>query len=304
MGKKLLLIDASHLLSRCFHVPSFSKLSATIDGTTVLTGATFGFIQSLKKMYKDLMIEGDELIVVWDGGGKNFRQELSSEYKANRQSRTNEYLFQIGLTRQFLKVLGVKQCQVKNVEADDLIGILTKRYRLKGYKILIISGDKDFNQLVSNNVNVLHPGLGSENDKLMTPEEVINIYGIGPDKFIDWLSLVGDSSDNVSGIEGVGKKTATELILCNGSIDEIINSNIHYKMKKDEKVQVSSKLQEKINSSKEILKLAKKLVTIMLDCDFDLNVEYEKPNFIELKNLFKTYSFNSQKVDEFILIFS
>lgn len=303
---KVILVDASHLLSRTFHVPSFQSLKTVIDGQEVLTGAAFGFIQSIKKMYKDLKQEKDKLIVVWDGGGKGFRNTLDPLYKANRPSRTPDYLFQIGITQEFLKALGVLQCQTANVEADDLIGILTKQARLKGYQVLIISGDKDFNQLVSNNVHVLHPGTGQEDDKLITPEEVKERYGIAPHLFISWLSLTGDSSDNISGIDGVGKKTAAELILCNGDIDSIINSDVHYKFKKDKKVPISDKLQEKINSSKEKLRLAKQLVTIKLDMDIDIEIEQVKPNLLYLKELFKTYSFTSQlqKFDEFVAIFS
>jgi len=306
--KKVILIDANHLLSRTFHVPSFQNLKATIDGNEVFTGATYGFLWSLKKIVDTHRQLNDVLIVVWDGGGKNFRHELSADYKATRAKKTPEFLFQVGLTRDVLKTLGIMQCQMPNTEADDIIGVLTKQARLKGYKVLIISGDKDFNQLVSNNVSVLHPGSGQSEDKLMTPDVIKEEYGISPNQFIDWLTLQGDGSDNIAGIEGIGKKTASELIQCNGTIENIISSDIHYKFnRKGLKKEISDNLQQKINASKDKLKLSKQLVTIKTDIkDLDVNVEQSKPDFSHLRDLFKTYKFSTilQKFNEFITTFS
>lgn len=305
--KKLILIDANHLLSRTFHVPSFQSLTAEIDGITVYTGATYGFLHSLLKLVNKYKGYEDKLVIVWDGGGPGFRDALSNEYKANRAEKTDEFMYQLHLTKDFLCTLGIMQACVQGTEADDIIGMLTKHGRIKGYKVLIISGDKDFNQLVSKNVNVINPNAGKDKeDRIMTPELVEEIYGIPPRLFADWLALLGDSCDNVDGIDGVGKKTATELICANGSINDILNADQHFKISKNEKKPVSKKMQEKLNSSKEKLKLSYKLVQIATDLDIDLQIEDVKPNFIKLKNMFKKYSFNSllQKFNEFVAIFS
>lgn len=302
---KIVLIDANHLLSRTFHVPSFQNLSATVNGQKVYTGATFGFLVSLKHIIQLHKEHTDKLFVVWDGGSSIYRKNLSPTYKANRTERTAEFIYQLDLTKKFLHTLGIIQYQFKGIEADDIIGVLTKKARLARYEVLILSGDKDFNQLVSKHVHVLNPK-GHNEYRLMTPKTVQEDYGVPPHLFVEWLALTGDSTDNVDGIEGVGKKTATELINGNQTIENIINSDIHYKIKDGEKQPVSKKLQEKINSSKHILKLARQLVEIQCDLDVDLTVDDIKPNFLELKNMFRTFSFNSllREFNEFVAVFS
>jgi DNA polymerase-1 len=289
-------------------VPSFQDLKVTIDDREVFTGATYGFLWSLKKMFDKYKQEGDKVIVVWDGGGKNFRHELSADYKATRAKRTPEFLYQIGLTRDFIRVLGVMQAQMPNTEADDIIGVLTIQARLKGYGVLIISSDKDFNQLVSNHVSVAHPNAGEDGDKIMTPEVIKEEYGISPSQFIDWLALQGDSSDNVAGIEGIGKKTASQLLQCNGTIEDIVSADVHYKFAKDgvTKKPVSDKLQQKISAAKDQLVLSKKLVTIKKKFDSELIVEQNTADYRQLRDMMKLYGFSTmlQKFNEFISTFS
>jgi len=306
--KKIILIDANHLLSRTAHVPSFQDLKTTIDGRDVYTGATYGFLWSLKKMFDQYKEQDDKVIVVWDGGGKNFRHELSADYKATRAKKTPEFLFQIGLTKDFIRVLGIMQSQIPCTEADDIIGVLTIQARLKGYNVLIISGDKDFNQLVSGHVCVAHPNSGEAGDKIMTPEVIKEEYGILPSQFIDWLALQGDSSDNVAGIEGIGKKTAAELLNCNGTVEDIVKADIHYKFARDgvTKKEVSSNIQQKINASKEQLILSKKLVTIQKQLNTELIIDQESADYRKLRDMMKLYGFSTmlQKFNEFVATFS
>ena len=302
--KKAILIDANHLLSRTFHVPAFQSMKSVVDDEVVMTGATFGFICSLKNIIEKHQKPDDSLVVIWDGG-RGFRKELSVEYKANRSSRTPEFIFQLELTQEFLRLLGVMQCQQIDAEADDIIAVLAQRARLKNYDVLIISGDKDFNQIVDDHVNVLNPKGGNEY-VLMTPEKVEEHYGIPPKYFADYLALLGDSSDNVKGIDGVGKKTAMKLILGNGSIEDIIKANQHFEIDdNNSKKPVSSKLQAKINDSKKIIELSKKLVLLRTDFK-DFNSTCDEPDFIALKKLFKKYSFKSflAGFSEFVTMFS
>ena len=301
--RKVILVDANHLLSRTFHVPAFQSLNVDIDGEEVFTGATFGFLQSLKRMIELHKQVNDMIIVVWDGSGPGFRSILSSDYKANRAKKTPDFLCQMKLTKEFLKCMGVLQCELANTEADDVIATLAKRARLKNFKVLIISGDKDFNQIVSTHINVLNPK-GHNEYILMTPDTVQEHYGVTPRLFVDYLSLLGDSSDNVSGIESVGKKTAAELVCANGTVEDILASDIHYKLKDGVKKPISKSLQEKINSSKDVLRLAKQLVTIKLD--IDVSVDDVKPDFHLLKNMFKKYNFKSFLDDfsQFVTLFS
>jgi|GEM_PF-4448262 len=306
--KKAIFVDANHLLSRTFHVPSYQSLSTEIDNKIVFTGATYGFLISLKKIVEKYKTsDNDVLTVVWDGGGKNFRSELSDDYKANRKSKTDEFIYQLHLTKEFLSTMGVMQSQMPNMEADDVIGILSKRARLKGYKVLIISGDKDFNQLVSRFVHVVNPNKGEgKTDKIMTPKVVEETYGVPPNLFADWLSLIGDSADNVSGIDGVGKKTATQLIQCNGTVEDIISANKHYKYGNDgvTKKALSKKMQEKINNAKPAIKLARKLVEILSDINIEIKIDNPQSDFHRLKILFERYSFKSLKFNEYVATFS
>jgi DNA polymerase I len=302
--RKAIFIDSNHLLSRTFHVPSFQELKTTINDEVVFTGAAYGFLLSLKRLVERYKEPDDTLVAVWDGG-RGFRVEISAQYKANRAAKTPVFLRQIDLTKQFLRALGVAQCQVKNTEADDIIATLTKRARLKNFDVLIISGDKDFNQIVSEHVHVLNPK-GHDEYVMMTPESVESTYGVTPKQFVDYLALVGDSSDNVEGIDGVGKKTAAQLIRCNGSVEDIISADTHYKFDDDgSKKPVSKKLQEKLTASKHILKLAKQLVQIKSDfTDFD--VDCPEPDFMLVKAMFKQYSFKTllNSFNEFVAVFS
>jgi len=301
--KKALLVDAHHLLSRTYHVPSFQNMSIEIDGERVHTGAAYGFLLSLKKFIELHKHNDDVLIVVWDGG-RGFRVKLSPTYKANRTKRTSEFIEQLKLTRQFLHVMGVMQCQVADAEADDVIGTLTRRARSTGYQVLILSGDKDFNQLVSKHVNILNPK-GKDEYILVTPQYVKEKYGITPSLFIDYLALLGDSSDNVAGLEGCGKKTASELVQCNGTIEDIIAAKTLFKFGRDgSKKSVSKKLEEKIKLATDQLKLSKQLVSIRTTENAE--IEYDKPNFLTLKAMFKTYGFKTflNRFNEFVAAFS
>lgn len=302
--KKAIFIDSNHLLSRTFHVPSFQDLKTTINGEEVYTGAAYGFLHSIKRLAEQYKQPDDTLVAVWDGG-RGFRVEISAQYKANRAAKTPVFLRQVDLTKQFLRAMGVAQCQVKNTEADDIIATLTRRARLADFDVLIISGDKDFNQIVSDHVHVLNPK-GHNEYVMMTPESVESTYGVTPQKFVDYLALLGDSSDNVDGIEGVGKKTAAQLVNCNGSVEDIISADIHYKFDDDgSKKPVSKTLQEKLIASRERLKLAKRLVQIRSDfTDFD--VDCPEPDFMLLKSMFKQYSFKTHlnSFNEFVAVFS
>jgi DNA polymerase I len=302
--KKAILVDANHLLSRTIHVPSFQALRSEVDGEFLPTGATFGFIVSLKRMIEKYKNLNDTIIIVWDGG-HGFRKQLSVEYKATRASRTPDFIFQLDLTKQFLRTMGIAQCCQVDVEADDIIATLARRARLKDYDVLIISGDKDFNQIVSDHVNVLNPK-GHNEYVLMTPESVKEHYGISSTQFVDYLALLGDSSDNVAGIEGVGKKTAAELIMANGTIEDMIAADVHYKLDEDgQKKPVSKKLQEKLNASKPIMKLAKELVLLRDDFD-EFELDNPEPDLLALKAMFKKYSFKTllSCFDEYVALFS
>ena len=302
---KSIILDCNHLLNRNFHIKSFQNLSSFVDGKEVFTGAVYGFVWSIKKIMSEKK-QSDIIHAVWDGGGKNWRHAIDPNYKANRSSKADDFYFQLHLSYTFLQLLGLTQYRAEGIEADDLIGSLVKQERIKGNEIVIISSDKDFNQLVSKHVSILHPEMANISSKLMTPSQVKEDYGIEPHQFVDYLALIGDSGDNVQGIDGVAKKTAVELILGNESVDNIINSDTYYVLKDGEKKSVSNKLKEKLDKSKEILKISKQLVKIK--CDFDLSkvMKKEKPNLIELKNLFKKYEFKSclQRFDEFIAEFS
>jgi DNA polymerase-1 len=210
--------------------------------------------------------------LTWDGGNAK-RKSFFPSYKAGRKKFEDAFYQQLDEIRKIIKLLGIKQYYVQNVEADDIIGTLTIKSRKKGKKVLIISSDHDFEQLISRHVKVLHPmGNNLVKDVLWVNEN----YGIDPNRLIEVMSLTGDPSDNIPGIESVGNKTAANLILANGSLDNVILNVDSLKTlnRKGEIVDAKDDLKLKIKNNIENIKLAKRLCEI--DCNLELEPDFQK----------------------------
>lgn len=250
--KTVLLVDGSNFLYRAFHGLPDLRTSAGEP-----TGAIKGFANMLR-MIKS-MIHPDYAACVFDAHGGTFRDEIYSEYKANRPPMPEDLACQVEPIFSMVKAQGWPFLQVPGIEADDVIGTLAKQAEKKGFKVFIATGDKDMSQLVTENVFILN----TMTRQILDVDGVKAKYGVSPDKIIDYLSLMGDAVDNVPGITKCGPKTAAKWVNDFGGLDEIIQRA----------VEVKGKAGEYLREGLEFLPTARALVTIKTDADLS---EYVK----------------------------
>ena len=249
--EKLLLVDGSSYLYRAFHALPDLRSS---DGRP--TGAIYGVLNMLQRLIKSE--RPDYLSVIFDTPAKTFRHDIFPDYKANRQKTPEDLITQIEPLHQLIINLGLPLIAVDGVEADDVIGTLALEADKKGIKTLIATGDKDMAQLVTENIHLID----TMKDLRMGPAEVKEKFGIQPDRFIDYLTLAGDTSDNIPGVEKVGPKTAIKWINEYGSLDGVIQNAD----------QIKGKIGENLNTALDRLDLFKTLVTIKCDVEMDSNI--------------------------------
>lgn len=248
--EKLLLVDGSSYLYRAFHALPDLRSS---DGRP--TGAIYGVLNMLQKLIKSE--RPDYLSVVFDTPVKTFRHDIFPEYKANRQKTPEDLIAQIEPLHQAIINLGLPLIAVDGVEADDVIGTLAVEAEKKDIKTLIATGDKDMAQLVTDNIHLID----TMKDIKMGPAEVLEKFGILPERFIDYLTLAGDTSDNIPGVEKVGPKTAIKWINEYGSLEGVIQNAD----------QIKGKIGDNLNAALDQLDLFKTLVTIKCDVQTNSN---------------------------------
>ena len=264
--KKLFLIDGMAIIYRA-HFAMIKNPLLTRDGRH--TSAIFGFLNSILKMIKDE--KPDYLAIVLDSKAKTFRHDLFTEYKANRQKMPEELAEQLSPLYDILNKMNIPLVSLDGYEADDLIGTIAKEAESDNFETYIMTGDKDMMQLVSDRVFVYSPGNRFKPTTTYTSEKVRDKWGVSPKQFIDYLAMVGDSSDNVPGIDGIGAKTAVKLIHEYNTLEEILERGHESSNKR---------VREGILNGKDLAYLSKKLVTI--DCTAPC--EFHLENFI-IKNI-------------------
>jgi len=282
MPKKLLLLDAYALIYRAY----FAFINRPIRNSKGLnTSAVYGFTKTLLDALK--RFDPTHIAVAFDLSGPTFRTELFPEYKANREETPEDIRLAVPIIKELLQSLNITILQMKGFEADDIIGSMAKQAERQGFEVLMMTPDKDYGQLLSDNITVVKPGRSGGDIETVTKELFCKEYGItAPDQFIDILALWGDKSDNIPGVPGIGEKTAAKLISQYGTIDAIIE-NID-KLSKAQK--------ENILANKEQLYLARTLTTIKIDIDLELHAdelirkEYDKP---KLKAILEEMEFKS-----------
>ena len=282
MPKKLLLLDAYALIYRAY----FAFINRPIRNSKGLnTSAVYGFTKTLLDALK--RFDPTHIAVAFDLSGPTFRTELFPEYKANREETPEDIRLAVPIIKELLQSLNITILQMKGFEADDIIGSMAKQAERQGFEVLMMTPDKDYGQLLSDNITVIKPGRSGSDIETVTKELFCKEYGItAPDQFIDILALWGDKSDNIPGVPGIGEKTAAKLISQYGTIDAIIE-NID-KLSKAQK--------ENILANKEQLYLARTLTTIKIDIDLELHAdelirkEYDKP---KLKAILEEMEFKS-----------
>lgn len=201
--KKLYLIDGMSLVFRAYHAMLKSGLKSP-NGEP--TGALFGFTNMITSLLEK---DSPEFIAVaFDREEPTFRHQMYNEYKANRDEFPEELIPQLPKIKQFLELVGIQSIEYPHFEADDIIGTIAKRSSAENRPTVCVTSDKDYYQLVDDNIVLMKPGRKGEDFEIVSHAEVREKFGVLPEQVIDVLGLIGDSSDNVPGVKGIGEKTA------------------------------------------------------------------------------------------------
>lgn len=257
--KKLILIDGSNIMFRAYYGTAYSgNLMQNSKGQ--YTNAVFGFVNMINSVLSE---EFTHILVAFDKSGKTFRHDDYQDYKGGRKPMPEEFRSQIDLIKQSLEVLGVKQRELEFIEADDIIGTYATKYYNDFDSIEIISNDKDLLQLINDKVSLRSSRKGMQDYISYTPKLLEDVMGVSPKQITDLKGLMGDASDNLPGIPGVGEKTAVKLLKEYGTLENVIAH-------KDE---IKGKLGERIQEHFESAILCKKIATIKTDVDLEWSLE-------------------------------
>ena len=268
MPKKIAVIDGNSLMHRAYHAVPLTMNAP--DGTP--TNAAFGFLSMFLKFYE--MARPDAVVCAFDAGRPAFRMEALEQYKAQRPPMDNELKVQFPIIEGLLESMNVPVVRVKGWEGDDVLGTVSARDEALGYETLLVSGDKDVYQLVTDRTHVVTTKKGITDVAIYGPAEVEERYGVTPAQFPDFLGLKGDSSDNIPGVPGIGDKTAAKLLQNYGSIEGIY----------DNLDKLKGKQLQNLTEHKDDAFTSKNVATIVRDLEFDLDLEGAKfPNFDEAK---------------------
>ena len=259
--KTLVILDGNALIHRAWHA-----LPPLTDPQGRVINAVYGFTSVLLKMIKELAPE--YIAVTFDLPGKTFRHEEFEQYKATRVKQPDELYEQIPLTKQMLRVFDIPVFEKAGYEADDVIGTISKILDpKKNVESVIVTGDLDTLQLVDDNTNVLTFVKGLSETIIYNEKEVINKYGFGPEKLIDFKAIKGDPSDNIPGVPGIGDKGAKDLIIQYGTLENI------YKQIKSNPENFKPAIVKKLKQGEKSAKLSKELVTIVTDLKIQFDLE-------------------------------
>ncbi len=243
----LLLIDGSGFIFRAYHkLPPLTRA----DGTP--TGAVYGFTTMLLKLREET--QATHAAVVFDAKGKNFRHDLYEAYKANRPPAPEDLIPQFPLVRDAARAMSLPVIEQEGVEADDIIATYAKQGAQQGMQVSIVSSDKDLMQLLGDGVTMFDP----MKNKPLTLEDVEAKFGVTPDQVVEVQALMGDSTDNIPGVPGIGPKTAAELIQRFGTLENLLDHTHEITQKKR---------REMLETHRELALISKQLVTLKADCD-------------------------------------
>ena len=289
---KLLLVDGNSIMNRAFYgIPDMT----THDGRH--TNAIYGFLNIILKVMEEE--QATHMCVAFDLKKKTFRHEMYAEYKGTRKGMPDELREQMPKIKEILSAMHIKIVEQEGFEADDLIGTLSKLGEREGYAVTVLSGDRDLLQLATDTILVRIPKTkhGKTEVEDYYASDVKNTYGVSPLIFIDMKGLMGDSSDNIPGVAGIGEKTASKLLVEYGSLDGVYDAVDSMK---------PSKMKENLIAGKELAYLSRTLATIKLDCPIDFSLEEVQLGCmfngdarvlfedLELKSFYKRFSENKQ----------
>ena len=255
--KTLYLFDGSALFYRAFFAFIRNPL---INSKGENTSAVFGFTNSVWKVIKDE--NPDYLAVVYDTKEPTFRHDKYPDYKSHRAKMPDELVAQLPRIREVVQTLKIAEVEMPGFEADDLIATLARRGAKEGLEVWCVTGDKDYFQLVTDQIGIYHISGGSKGEK-MRSDEVLAKFGVRPEQVVDKLALMGDSSDNIPGVPGIGPKTADSLLAQFGSLDKILANS--------EKISAKG-VREKIAANNHLATLSRELVSLQADAPVDLPI--------------------------------
>ncbi|MFP1737355.1 DNA polymerase I [Lonsdalea quercina] len=282
----LILVDGSSYLYRAYH--AFPPLTNSAGEPT---GAMYGVLNMLRSLL--LQYHPSHVAVVFDAKGKTFRDELFEHYKSHRPPMPEDLRAQIEPLHKMVRAMGLPLLAVSGVEADDVIGTLAQQAELNSTPVLISTGDKDMAQLVTPNVTLIN----TMNNAILGPQEVCDKYGIPPELIIDFLALMGDASDNIPGVPGIGEKTAQALLQGLGGLDTLY-ANLDKIA--DLSFRGAKTMAAKLEQHKEVAYLSYQLATIKTDVELELSCEQlavTEPQVDELSELFRHYEFRRWQVE-------
>ncbi|MBK5263449.1 MAG: DNA polymerase I, partial [Peptostreptococcaceae bacterium] len=281
MENRIIIIDGNSLINRAYY--AMQRPMITKDG--LYTQGVYGFLNMLNKIKTDY--ESGYIVVAFDRKAPTFRHEKFAEYKAGRKKMPSELAMQLPLLKEVLQAMNIKMLEIDGFEADDIIGTIAREAEEKGLEPFIISGDKDELQLATKKTRVLITKKGISEFEIYDENAMVEKYGFTPTQFIDYKALMGDQSDNIPGLPGVGEKTAMKLIHEFGTIENLI-SNV--------KDVTKERLRINIEENAQLAVMSKMLATIHLNVPIEINFEEfynEEPNYDELINVYIKLEFNS-----------
>jgi len=282
--KRLYLLDAYALIFRGYF--AFIK-NPRINSKGMDTSAIMGFMNALMDVIK--REKPDHLAVAFDKGGSTYRYEMYQEYKAHRDETPEAIKIAVPYIQELLKAMHIPIIEVAGFEADDLIGTLAKQAEKENYQVFMVTPDKDFAQLVSENIFMYKPARMGNDIEIWGIPEVLEKFEIErPEQVIDFLGMMGDAADNIPGLPGVGEKTAKKFLKEYGSMENLL-ANTH---------QLKGAIKDKIEANAELGLLSKKLATILLDCPVEFNAEdfeLSKPDVEKTDELFNELEFRQMK---------
>jgi len=290
-NKRVFLVDAFALIFRGYY--AFIK-NPRINSKGVDTSAVMGFMNSLLDVIK--RERPDHLAVCFDKGGSADRVEMFEAYKANRDETPEAIKIAVPIIQEILKAMHIPIMVKAGFEADDVIGTLAKQAEKEGYQTFMVTPDKDFAQLVSENIFMYRPMFGGGYETWGIPEVQKKFEVTDPLQVIDFLGMMGDASDNIPGLPGVGEKTAKKFLAAYGSMENLLD-NTH---------ELKGKMKEKIEANKELGLLSKKLATIMLDVPVTFNAkdfELDTPDIPKVTEIFQELEFR-RLIDNFTKTFT
>lgn len=291
MSKKILLIDGNSMANRAFYA-TMGRMMKTPTG--ISTNAVYGFFQIMFKTIEEE--KPDKIIVAFDISSSEKRTKIFNEYKAGRHKAPEDLTMQFPIIKELLKTMNIPIVQKDGIEADDILGAIAKKEGKKGNKIIILTGDRDYFQLVDINVNIRYPKtiMGKTEYIIYDNYKINEEYGLTPEKLIEVKALMGDASDNIPGVKGIGEKTALKLIIQFGSLEKIYE----YIENSDGK-EIAKATLNKLIQDKEMAYVSRDLGRIDIEYDYekDLGINIDSIKYTDWRteeafSYLKKLSFN------------